>query len=102
VVVGNVRLSAHEITALSGVAGRRIFQVRPAGTAERVAAHPQVREARVTARLPNSVWIEVVETAAVLRWETPTGTFLVDENGRVVSAAADPGDLVRVSDPQSY
>jgi cell division septal protein FtsQ len=102
VVVGNSRLAASDLVASSELLGRRIFRIRPSRAAELVAAHPEVKEAQVTVHLPNQVWIHVVETAALLRWETPSGPFLIDENGRAVSAVGDPGGLVSVTDTQGY
>jgi cell division septal protein FtsQ len=99
VVVGNARLDAAEIVAASGLRGRRIFRAHPTRAAELVAAHPEIKTAEVTVRLPNQAWIRIVETTAVLRWETPTGVFFVDENGLVVEAAGTPPGLIPVHDP---
>jgi hypothetical protein len=103
VVVGNTRVSAERIRAAAGLDGGRLFRIDRSAAEERVAALPEIRAARVHARLPHDVWITVEETEAVLVWESPSaaGTvasiLLVDERGLVV-AAGEPGGLPRVID----
>ena len=88
-------------TQLSQVVGHNIFLVNSQRVAEEIASIPSVRHARVTPRLPSLVEIEIVERVPIASWQTPAGTFLVDDQGVLLadtSAGAVPPDLFLVKD----
>ncbi len=87
---------------LSNVVGHNIFLVNTTRVAQEVAAVPSVLRARIIPRLPNVVEIEIVERVPIATWRTPTGAFLVDDQGYVVAEAPEgatqrePEDQVRL------
>jgi len=92
-VTGNVRVTAVEIQALSGLGpGTNIFSVSTAEAARRIADHAWISSAKVRRRLPSHLNIEVVERQAVALLRLST-LHLVDAEG-VVFKPVGPGDPV--------
>lgn len=85
-------------TQLAQVVGHNIFLVNSQRVAQEIASIPSVLSARVTPRLPNAVEIEIVERTPIATWQTPAGTFLVDDQGYLVAEAAGGSDLFPVKD----
>jgi cell division protein FtsQ len=85
-------------TQLTQVVGQNIFLLNTSRVAREVAMVPSVLSARVVARFPNTVEIELVERVPVVRWHSSAGAFLVDDQGLVLAEATAesgfPGDAV--------
>ncbi len=82
---GASSISAQEIAAGSGIVGHNIFTVEPQAVAERLAALPTVREARVWGELPDLLVIRVVERQPVMIWQIGNDHFLLDAGGAVLA-----------------
>ncbi len=98
IVVGNHRVPTGVVRTAAAVEGQRLFSLDVQAAEARVEALPDVAKAVVAARLPNHVWINLEETRPALRWSTPSGVAVIDEDGHVVTGAVDTSDLVRVAD----
>src|SRR5688572_12161776 len=88
-------------TQLAQVVGHNIFLVNSQRVAQEIATIPSVRHARVTPRLPNVVEIEIVERVPIATWQTPAGTFLVDDQGVLIADVHEgptPPELFPVKD----
>lgn len=97
-VRGNSRTPSEIIVGASGLVGSNVFRIDQRAVVRRVEMLDDVRSARVGVGLPDRAWIIVEETAPLLAWETPGGTLVVDDTGRVIAAPADSPGLVRVRD----
>ncbi len=89
-VTGNIRYSAEEIIAASGIeTGSNLLMVnRSTASAQLLAKLPYVTEARVRRALPNSVSIEVVEcSAAAVVSDAYGGQWLIAPDGRLLEQA---------------
>jgi hypothetical protein len=82
-VVGTERLAPGEVLGIAGIEeGMSIFGIDEQEALARLEAHPWVREATVTKRMPDSVRVEIVERELVaLLW--CQGLFRVDADGTV-------------------
>ncbi len=98
-VVGNRYTTPEEIYAASGVDGYHIFYLHPSEVAQRVAALPYVRQARVSLGLPASVRIVVEERQPVVRWEREGYAYWVDAEGYVMPVMGEAPNLLVVVDP---
>jgi cell division septal protein FtsQ len=78
-------------TQLTQVVGHNIFLLNTARVAREVAMVPSVLSARVVARFPNAVEIELVERVPIASWRTPSGAFLVDDQGLVLAQESGDG-----------
>lgn len=95
-VVGLSRLTRVEGLALAGArVGENLLSIDVAAAERSLVAHPWVRAARVSRRLPNALRIEVTEYSAQALAQLGGCLFLVDRGGRAFKrwAAADPTDL---------
>ncbi|MGX1807776.1 cell division protein FtsQ/DivIB [Nocardia sp. NPDC055321] len=72
---------AEVLAALEVPDGRSMMRIDTTVMAERVARLPKVRSARVQRVFPSSVRVTVVERVAVLYFDAPDGTHLVDGDG---------------------
>jgi cell division septal protein FtsQ len=77
-------------TQLARVVGHNIFLVNSQQVAEEIASIPSVLRARVIARLPNTVEIEIVERKPIATWQTAAGSYLVDDQGYLLAEAPTP------------
>jgi len=98
-VSGQRLAEAGQIVAASGVEGRSIFHLNPAGSAGRIPTEcPSIERAVVTSMLPNKVSIEVEERRIATVWETRGESYLVDESGLILVRGAIVGRSVRIND----
>lgn len=97
-VVGNVRVPADVVFAASGLDGTNAFRADPVAAARAIEALPDIIRADVRVVLPSASWIAVQESQCVLLWETPSGTWAIDEFARTVTAPSDATGLIRVTD----
>lgn len=94
-VQGNNLVSAEEVFAASGLYELNIFWVNPQRVADTVAGLPGILSAEVHVTLPNQVSITVVEREPQVVWQRAGTRWLVDEQGTVITAQAEPeGGLV--------
>ncbi len=77
---------AHE---LSNIVGRSIFLLHTERLAREIEALPSVRSARVRARLPDRVIVEIAKREPVAVWQAVNGAFLVDREGQIIGPATD-------------
>ncbi|MGW5574271.1 cell division protein FtsQ/DivIB [Nocardia thailandica] len=71
--------------------GRSMLRIDTDAIAQRVAAIPKVRSVRVQRVFPSTVRVTVAERTAVLYFDSPQGTHLVDGDG--VEFAIEPAPL---------
>jgi cell division septal protein FtsQ len=76
--------------AVEAVIGERpnLFRVRIAEIAQAVLTLPAVRAAEIHIALPDRLVVSVSERAPMLTWQTETGAFVVDVEGRLFLAAS--------------
>ncbi len=89
-VTGNVRYSAEEIIAASGIAeGDNLLMISKSEAAGLIVAKlPYVTQVQIHRQLPNSVVIEVVESAAAaVVQDAYGGQWLIAADGRVLEQA---------------
>ncbi len=81
-----------------GTQGDNIFLVNIPAMKERIEALPLVASASVSKQWPNQLTVAVTERKPVLLWQTPGGTYSVDNQGVVIASASEtPGaDHLRV------
>lgn len=99
VVEGNQAAFAGSIVDASGALGQPIFQLDTAAVARRVASHPAVASASVSARFPDTIVVHLTERVPVLVWQVGERSVLADDHGWVIAEAYD-AKLPRVYQPQ--
>ena len=77
-------------TVLAG-SEENVFTLRTGPLAARVVTLPTVASATVTAALPDTIRVDVVEREPILAWSVGAHRLLVDRDGLVLLDAADPG-----------
>jgi cell division septal protein FtsQ len=79
-------------SAALGAVGERpnLFRVRSADIGLAVRALPAVRDARIGIALPGRLVVTVIERSPIVTWETGTGRYFLDVEGRLFLVA--PGD----------
>lgn len=100
-VVGNQRLRAAAVYAQADIDGRRVVAIDADRVVARLKALADIRDATIEVSLPNRVTIRIVETAPVLRWQSPAGDVAIDDGGRAIAVPADAATaaaLLRVAD----
>jgi cell division protein FtsQ len=100
-VEGNELLPTQEVVDAAAVSGSHIHWLNPRLATQRLRALPTVRDAEVTLALPNRAMLRVVERTPVAQWQVGGGTYLVDEEGRVLGPAGrhTPPTVVREGRP---
>ena len=93
-LLGASSVSEQEIAVGSGIVGHNMFTVEPQAVAERLAALPTVREARVWGELPDLLVVRVVERQPAMLWQIGNDRFLLDGGGAVL-AVNPPVERVR-------
>jgi cell division protein FtsQ len=91
-------LRPEEVIEAAAVGGSHILWINGRQTAQRVRQIPGVADARVQPLFPHRVAIHVQERKPVARWQVGTTMVLVDEDGRVLSAAKPSDSQVLVRD----
>lgn len=86
-VQGAGALSEPTLIAAADVIGRQFWQVQTATAAERVAALPGVKTARVQRALPNSVTLTVEGRLPAVVWQIGRADYVVDDEGYVLDGA---------------
>jgi cell division protein FtsQ len=92
---GNSLAYADSVVAASGALGQPIFHLDTEDVATRVASHPAVASAEVSAVLPDQVIVRVVERTPALVWQTGDRAVVADQYGWVLAETYDP-ELPRV------
>ncbi|MBE0671677.1 MAG: FtsQ-type POTRA domain-containing protein [Anaerolineales bacterium] len=102
-VLGNLRITREEITAVLGVTGQSIFTVQPDELETRLRMnYPELLSADVEVYLPNHVYVTVKERTPVIIWQQGEGYTWIDTTGvafrpRGLEAGLVP--VVAVGDP---
>lgn len=89
VVQGNNLAYADSIVAASGALGQSIFRLDTEEVAERVASHPAVASAQVSAAFPDRIIVKLTERVPTLVWQTGDQAVLVDDHGWVIARGYD-------------
>lgn len=85
-VEGRRRAPADELRASLGISrGDAILAVDPAAAAARLEANPWVAEARVERRLPDVLYVRIVERRPMALWQHRGALGVVDASGRVLT-----------------
>ena len=89
IVEGRSRTRAQEISGAMGVKkGMPIFDVDPHTLREKLETLPWVRSVVVERRLPNTLYIRLMERTPIALWQDKkTSHFLVDERGEIIRQA---------------
>jgi len=85
-VQGNQLLSRAEVEDAAAIVGANIFWVDRGEAAARVRALPLVQNVEVTATLPDTVDVRVVERRPAGFWTSGEQTYLVDQEGVILKA----------------
>ena len=84
---GNVRTTPAAIMAALGFrAGQPIFGIDLRAARARLMQLPWVADAEVKRRYPDDIGITIVERVPYARWQSPEGLFVVEKNGRPITA----------------
>lgn len=98
-VSGLRQLSEEDVVAVVAAEGRSIFAVQASLIEERLLEeYGCLRQAVVTAALPNRVHVAVVEEDVAIIWKSGERMWWVGEDGRVLGETDDPRGLVVVND----
>ena len=106
-VVGAITLSRQEVVERLGLQpGETIFSVDVQKLTDRLEAHPWIKEARVSRKLPQTLVVGITERQAVAVLRTPSWALLLDADAHALSAlkeSEDPGLPVLVGiDPKAF
>jgi hypothetical protein len=83
-VQGNQLLSRAEVVDAAAVVGANVFWINGGEAAARVRALPLVQNVEVTATLPDTVDVRVVERRPAGFWTSGEQTYLVDQEGVIL------------------
>jgi cell division protein FtsQ len=106
-VVGATTLSRQEVVERLGLQpGETIFSVDVQKLTDRLEAHPWIKEATVSRKLPQTLVVGITERQAVAVLRTPSWALLLDADAHALSAlkeSEDPGLPVLVGiDPKAF
>lgn len=106
-VVGAITLSHEEVVERLGLQpGETIFSVDVQKLIDRLKAHPWIKEATVSRKLPHTLVVGITERQAVAVLRTPSWALLLDADAHAVSTlkeSEDPGLPVLVGiDPKAF
>jgi POTRA domain-containing FtsQ-type protein len=85
-VQGSVLLSRAEVERVAAVSGVNVFWMDRGEVARRLSALPLVQRAEISATLPGSVEITLVERQPVAFWVSGERSYLVDREGVILKA----------------
>jgi hypothetical protein len=85
-IQGNVLLSRAEVENAAAVSGANVFWVDHAQVAARLRALPLVQRAEVSATLPDTVEVSIVERQPAAFWVSGDRSYLVDAEGVILKA----------------
>jgi hypothetical protein len=94
-VTGNLLLSQTDVEQIAGALGANIFWVDRREAEVRLSRLPMVRRAEVTAVLPDTVEIHVVERQPSAFWTSGDVTYLVDAEGVILKVVDGEGEQAR-------
>jgi cell division protein FtsQ len=87
---GNVRTQPSQIlAALRLEPGQSLFGADIQGARQRLLALDWVADAQVRRQYPDSVTVSLVEKLPFALWQTPSGLYVVERSGRVITRAGD-------------
>ena len=95
-IQGNVLLSSGEIESVASVHGINIFWLNRAQVAARLNSLPLVQRVDVSATLPDTLDITVVERQPVGFWTSGDQSYLVDSEGVILKAVDESTAQARV------
>ncbi|MDQ4095477.1 MAG: FtsQ-type POTRA domain-containing protein [Actinomycetota bacterium] len=97
-VVGGRHTSSTDIADVAGLSERdNLLFVSSSSVAAKAEELPWVESARVDRILPNTVRVRIVERVAAVTLTTDDGSWLVDEEGRVLAPAGETGELPTIA-----
>lgn len=85
-IQGNVLLSRAEVENAAAVSGANVFWVDHTQVAARLRALPLVQRAEVSATLPDTVEVSIVERQPAAFWVSGDRSYLVDAEGVILKA----------------
>jgi len=97
-VLGNQFTDRGEIYSASGLHEMSIFWIKPEQAEAAISSLLDVKEARVTCRLPNRVRIEVVERRTQIIWQRGDKRYSVDELGAILSLEGELEGMLLIHD----
>jgi cell division septal protein FtsQ len=83
-VAGNDLVPAEEIAEVLPVRDANVFTIRGSRLAPAILSDPAVAAVRVEPRLPDAVYVRVMERRPAVVWETTVGSVLADRTGLVL------------------
>lgn len=87
-LAGNVRTQPSQILAALGFEpGQSIFGADIQGARQKLLALDWVADAQVRRQYPDSITVSLVEKLPFALWQTPSGLFVVERSGRVITRA---------------
>lgn len=96
VVEGRTQTNKDELfVALEATAGSPIFAFKPSEAEARIAKLPWVETVTVSRRLPDTIYVHLVERIPLARWQHDSRVSVIDVNGKVLSEA-DPDHFDRL------
>ena len=97
-VVGSRHTSSTDVASIAGLSnGDNLLFVDAADVAAKTEELPWVETARVDRLLPNTVRVRIVERDPAMTVTTEEGSWLVDDEGRVLETAAEGEDLPSIA-----
>ena len=85
----------HTIQSM-GMQGQNIFLLNVAMLTERIEAFPLVATATLSKQWPNQLLVTVAERIPVILWQTPRGTYSVDDQGVLVAPLSETAGADRL------
>ena len=70
-----------------GMVGQNIFLLDVTGLTTKIDAQPEVETANLSKQWPSQLVVSIRERVPILLWQTPKGTFSVDNQGMVITPA---------------
>lgn len=98
---GNSLVSAEEIFQGSGVDGYSIFFIEPQEVEHALSSLPDVRQAEVSIRLPNRMYVKVRERTARVIWQTGEERYGVDDEGIILPLRGETESVILIRDLDS-
>jgi len=101
---GADRLTEEMVLSQIGISGSSIVTIQPDEIETRLSeSFPGVSSVKVSAGLPSSVTVSVVERQPLIAWQQASGTLWIDSEGVMFPASSDDGEVsltvIAVGDP---
>ncbi len=95
---GNIRLSANQLSMMSGMVGEPIFKAVPEQIIANLrTAFPDLAVVKVRTLLPNRIEVEVVERTPLIAWYQNGGLTWIDAEGIAFQPQGEVAGLVQVA-----